>query len=451
MRKIIVGLCGLSLLCMTCPAQEKWSLEQCIDYALQNNVSIRKAEFGSQLSGLNLNTAQNSRLPSVSGSLGYTNYFGRGPSRDGTYEDNNRMSASGSISGSMAIFNGMRVKHQIKSLAAGFKAALEDLQKAKNDVILNITAYYLQALQYKELVRIAASQADLSRLQVDRSRLLVDIGKMLESELLDSKALWAQDKLNLTQNNNDLSTALLELSQALNRKSAADFDVAEPSDDELLQDALRSLQSYDTAVLFARVDERPEIRSASLNLQSSRHNLRVAQAARYPAISLSGGYSNSYYYSFVTGYDNAVFRQQLKNNGSQYVGLNLSIPIFNGLATRNRIRASRIDIRIQELVLDETKMALRKEIETALQNAENAYQKYLSAQEACKAASESFRYENEKMKVGRSTMLDYNNAKTKMEKSESDRVRAKYEVIFNCKILDFYMQEKTVGNPFSGF
>ena len=194
-KKIIVCICGFLFLCIKCPAQEKWSFQQCIDYALQNNVSIKKAEFNSQLSELNLNAAKNSRLPSVSGSLGHTNYFGRGPSRDGTYQDNNQMSTSGSISGSVTIFNGMRIKHQIKSLAAGFEATLEDLQKAKNDVILNITAYYLQVLQYKELVRIAASQVELSRLQVNRSQLFVDNGKMLESELLESKALWAQDKL----------------------------------------------------------------------------------------------------------------------------------------------------------------------------------------------------------------------------------------------------------------
>ena len=301
MRKTIVCICGLLFLCIKCPAQEKWSFQQCIDYALQNNVSIKKAEFNSQLSELDLNTAKNSRLPSVSGSLGHTNYFGRGPSRDGTYQDNNQMSTSGGISGSMTIFNGMRIKHQIKSLAAGFEAALEDLQKAKNDVILNITAYYLQVLQYKELVRIAASQVELSRLQVNRSQLFVDNGKMLESELLESKASWAQDKLNLTQNNNNLSTALLELSQALNRKSSAGFDVAESSGDELLKTALHSLRSYDTTLLFSRIDDRPEIRSASLNLQSGWHNLRIAQAARYPSVSLSGGYSNSYYYSFVTG------------------------------------------------------------------------------------------------------------------------------------------------------
>lgn len=231
----------------------------------------------------------------------------------------------------MTIFNGMRIKHQIKSLAAGFEATLEDLQKAKNDVILNITAYYLQVLNTR-LVRIAASQVELSRLQVNRSQLFVDNGKMLESELLESKASWAQDKLNQTQNNNNLSMALLELSQALNRKSSAGFDVAEPSGDELLKTALHSLRSYDTTLLFSRIDDRPEIRSASLNLQSSWHNLRIAQAARYPSVSLSGGYSNSYYYSFVTGYNNAAFRQQLKNNGSEYVGINLSVPIFNGLA-----------------------------------------------------------------------------------------------------------------------
>ena len=259
---------------------------------------------------------------------------------------------------------------------------------------------------------------------------------------MESKALWAKDKLNLTQCKNDLSSAILELSQALNRKSSAGFDIEEPQSEMLLVEALNNLHKCDTATLFSESDLRPEIRSAELQIQSSRHNLRIAQAARYPSISLSGGYSNSYYYSFITGYNNEAFRNQLKNNGNEYVGLNISVPIFNKLATRNQIRNAQINIRLQELNLDNTKMALRKEIETAYHNAETSYEKYLSARESFEVAQEAFYYENEKIAVGRSTLFDYNDAKTRMEKSESEMIQAKYEVIFNCKILDFYSGSK---------
>ena len=442
MKQTLILIFTFIITVQTCFTQKVWTLRQCIDYALENNIEIKQTELNGQLIENNLNTVKNSKLPDLSASLSHTNYFGRGPSRDGTYQDNNQMSSSANIAASLTIFNGMRIKHEIKSYTLNLQAALEDLEKAKNDVALNITAYYLKTLLCKELVRIAESQVEISRQQVERSQLLTENGKSLKSELMESKALWAKDKLNLTQCKNDLSSAILELSQALNRKSSAGFDIEEPQSEMVLVEALNSLHKCDTAVLFAESDHRPEIRSAKLQIQSSRHDLRIAQAARYPSVSLSGGYSNSYYYSFITGYNNAAFRNQLKNNGNEYIGLNISVPIFNKLATRNQIRNARINIKLQELNLENAKMALRKEIETAYHNAETSYEKYLSARESFEAAREAFHYENEKIAVGRSTLFDYNDAKTRMEKSESEMMQAKYEVIFNCKILDFYNGSK---------
>ena len=163
-----------------------------------------------------------------------------------------------------------------------------------------------------------------------------------------------------------------------------------------------------------------------------------AKSAFYPSISLGAGYSNGYYFSIYEGARNAAFFNQLKNNGSEYIGLSINIPIFNRNATRNNVRMAQNNIRIQELAITEAQLALRKEIEQSYYSADAAYQKYLSAEKSLAAAREAFRYQKEKADAGRSTIFDYNDAKTRMEKSESDMVQAKFNFIFSRKILDFY-------------
>ncbi|MBC5617555.1 TolC family protein [Alistipes hominis] len=435
-RSVYLSLC-LLFLSSGSSAQEKWTLGKCIGYALENNVEIKQASLSSKIRDISVSTAKNSRLPSLNSSLGHTNYFGRGPSRDGTYTDNNQMSSSLSLTAGLTVFSGFRTKHDIKSKVFDLQASLQDLEYAKDNVSLNITSLYLQTLLSKELVKMAEGQVELSEGLVRRSELLIQTGKGLKSELYESKALLANDKLTLVQRNNDRNTALLNLSQALNLKSDQNFDIADLEDD-LLQgipvDPNRDVEQ----VLAHALESRPNIQAEKLRLISSRYNLSVAKAARYPQISLNGGYSNSYYYSFVSGYNNVAFATQLKNNGNEYIGLSVSIPIFNRLATRNQIRTAQISVRIQELALFNVQNSLRKEIEQSHQNVAASYQKYLTSIESLEAAREAFRYTAELTTTGRATIYDYNDAKTRLEKSESEMIQSKYEFIFSRKILDFY-------------
>ena len=431
------GVCLLLFLSAELSAQEKWTLEQCIGYALEHNVDIKQAELSSQIKDISVNTARNSILPSVTSSLGHTNYFGRGPSRDGTYTDNSQMSSNLSLSAALTLFSGFRIKHDIKSKTFDFQASLKDLESTRDNVSLNITSLFLQVLLCRELVHIAENQVNLSRELVDRNELLVKTGKSLRSQLLESKSLLAKDRLTLIQRENELKSALLNLSQAINWKDTTRFDVFDPELDSLSIYSPISNQDV-TRVYEYALKNRSNIKAEKLRLQSSMYNLSVAKSARYPQVSLSGGYSNSYYYSFVTGYNNVDFVTQLKNNGNEYIGINISIPIFNRLSTRNQIRTAQTSLRMQELVLDNIRNSLRKEIEQACQNADAALQKYLTAIESWNAATETFRYTAELSKTGRATVYDYNNAKTDMERSESEMVQSKYELIFSRKILDFY-------------
>lgn len=416
---------------------ESWTLQKCIDYAIENNISVKQVQINSENQEIRLNTARNSRLPAVNASLGQNASFGRGPGRDGTTVDHTQLSTSLGASANVTVFEGMRIKQDIAGRNFDFQAALKDLERAREDVSLNITSLYLKVLLNKELVKVAENKVELSRQQLERSEVLVKNGRNPESDLYESKALLANDEMSLTQSRNTLLLSLLDLSQALNLDDKEGFDIQTPDLGAITLASMSRLESPTTVYDYA-VGNRPRILAEKLRLKSSEKALLSARTGLYPSISLGGGYSNGYYFSIYEGARNAAFFNQLKNNGSEYIGLSINIPIFNRLTTRNNIRMARNSIRIQELAITEAQQSLRKQIEQSYYSADAAYQQYLSAEKSLDAARVAFRFQKEKADAGRSTIFDYNDAKTRMEKAESDMVQAKFNFIFYKKILDFY-------------
>ncbi|WP_297449621.1 TolC family protein [uncultured Alistipes sp.] len=461
-RKISLFALTLTLLAPAAGAQDPvasdtaWTLDRCIRYAVENNVTVQQRKLSSENRAIQLNTARNSRLPGVDANIGGSFDFGRVLNgEDNTYENTSQFTNSWGASASVVVFNGMRIKHEIAVRSFDLQAALHDLEKAREDVSLNVTALYMQALFNKELLKVAESQVELSRKQVERSEALVQSGKSPESELFESRALLAKDELNLTQSRNNLTLSLLDLSQAINRESAEGFDIRVPDLDGTVIDGTERQKTPGSIYDYA-VENRPGIMAEKARLESSKKSLLAAKAARYPQISLSGGYSTRYYHSFRNSKKEVDvpsvpalpgdtlppipmdYFHLLKNNSSEYIGLSASIPIFNRFATRNNIRSARIGILTQELALVEAERNLRKEIEQAYYSADAAYEKYVSATKSLEAAREAFRYQEEKTAAGKSTIFDFNDAKTRMEKSESELVQAKFEFLFRSKILDFY-------------
>ena len=438
MKRKKIGLAAALVLCVSGGwAQEQWTLDRCIDYAVENSIPVQQYRLRAENQEISLNTAKNSRLPGVNANLGQNMNFGRGPGRDGVYRDYTQMSTAIGASASVPVFEGMRINNTVKERELNLQASLQDLARAREDVALNVTSLYLKVLFNKELVAVAESQLELSRNKTERSRVLVETGKNPESALYESQAVMAKDELNLVQARNALTLSLLTLSQALNRDELGEFDVAVPAEAQLRISASEQLEQPDELYAYA-VGVRPHIRAEELRLEGSTRSLRVAKSGRYPQISLSGGYSNGYYYSFAEDSVNPSFGEQLRRNGSESVGLSVGIPIFNRFATRNQIRSAQIDIRNQQLAITEAQRSLKKEIEQAYYDAQAAYQKYHTSVKALDAARIAFRYEEEKSASGLSTIFDYNEAKTQMLRAESDLVQAKYEYIFSRKILDFY-------------
>lgn len=410
-----------------------WSLDDCIGYALHNNIEVQQRSLKVESSDADLSTAKFSRLPNLGASVGYQASFGRGTGEDNTYKSGTVQNGSFDVSASMPLFQGMRINRQIKAGKLDLAAAVQDLEKAREDVSINIMTLYLDVLYNKELVGVAERQLALSSQQAVRSRALAASGKQPESAVYESDALEAKDRLALTQARNDLRLALLNLSQALNRESAAGFDIVDPTLDSVTLASLHRLGSAEDVYAYA-VENRPHIKAEQLRLESSEHSIAIARSELYPSLSLRGGYGTGIYSnSSISG-----FWPQFRKNGSESVGVTLSIPIFNRRATHNNILKAKIALRSQQLAVTNAERELRKLIEQAWYNADAAYAKYNSAQAASASAKVAFAYEEQKAAAGRSTIFDFNDAKTRMEKAEAEAVQAKYEFVFRSKILDFY-------------
>ena len=429
------ALCAMSAEAQTAPAAPQaaaapapgtpWSLDDCIGYALANNIDVQQRALQVEQNEVELSTAKYSRLPDLNASIGGDASFGRVLSSDNTYKDNNQTSGSLNISTSLPVFQGMRINRQVKGGKLDLAAAMQDLERAREDVSINVMTLYLEVLYNKELTDVAERQLALSTLQATQSRELVAAGKQPESARYESEALMAKDQLSLTQARNDLQLALLNLSQALNRESAAGFDVVVPELDSVTLASLHRLGTADGVYNYA-VENRPHIKAERLRLESSENSVLIAKSALYPSISLSGGYGTGVYSA-----DSDKFWAQMRHNSREYVGLSMNIPIFNRRATRNNIRSAQLSARSQRLALTEAELALRKEIEQAWYNADAAYSKYRSAGVALASAEVAFAYEQQKAESGRSTIFDFNDAKTRMEKAESELVQAKYEIVFS--------------------
>jgi outer membrane protein len=420
-------------------APKRWTLEECIRYAIANNVSLKQREQDKVSRTIELNASQASWLPNLNVNFGQNLDFGRSPASDNTIVDNNSANSSLNVNLSMPLFNGLKIVNDIAVRKLNLMAATESLNKAKEDLSLTIASYYLQALYNKELLIIAELQVSLTKEQVTRTKVLVDAGQAPASQLSLIHAQLARDEVTLTEAENNVSLALLDLAQALElERLGADFDIVQPESKDIILDNMRSLlppdNIYDNAVTF-----KPQIKEQEYLLASRKKSLRVAQADYYPRLSFSANYGNGYYRYFGDGdYESASFSDQLKRNERKTIGLSLNIPIFNRLGVRNNVRQARVGIVNQELTMENSKKTLYKEIQQAYFMAVAAQEKYVASEKSVVASKEALTYTEERYAVGRSTVYEYNESKTKYAQSLSEQAQAKYNFIFRAKILDFY-------------
>lgn len=431
------------LACTDMVAQTKtWSLRECCDYAVSHNISIRQKENQQRQQELRLSTARNSRLPDLSGSVGQNFSFGRGLTAENTYTNTNTSSTSFSLGTSVPLFTGFQIPNQIKLNRLNLEAATADLEKAKNDIRTQVAQAYVQILYDKEMADVAHRQIAIDSGQVARLQALVDNGKASEAQLSQQRATMANSQLTATQADNNLQLALLALTQLLELPTPDGFDVVRPSVSTLLSPQTSTVGDDGGIVpspdqIYAEaVGIKPEVQSAQLAVTAAERSIDIAKAANYPTLSLNGGLGSNYYKT--SGFQADGFAKQIKNNFSQYIGLNLSVPIFNRFQTRNNIRSAEIDRENQLLQLDNTKKVLYKEIQQVYYNTIGAQQKLNSSLQAAQSSKDAFTLTEAKYENGKANITEFNEAKNNYLKAESDLVQARYELLYQQALIQFY-------------
>ncbi len=431
MKKLVLSVCLIMASGLSIQAQNAWSLQQCIEHAITHNLSIKQKEAARDQSAVELNTAQWSRLPNLNGNVGQSFNFGRAIQADNTYGNRNTRNTNFSVGTSIPLFTGMQIPNSIALSKLNLKAATEDLNKAKEDISIQVASYYLQVLFNEELVKIAQRQVELSQEQLDRKVTFFKNGKASEAEVYEAKSRVAQDEYSLVQAQNNHQLALLDLSQLLELPTPENFQIETPN-----VEAFSTQLSLPDEVYAQALLNKPAIKAAQYRLEGAAKSIRIAQSAWYPQLSFGAGIGTNYY--SITGIENASFGSQWHQNMNKYLQFSLSIPLFNRFATRNRVKSARIQRNALAWQLEESKKALYKEIQQAYYNARAAESQYQSSQTASQSAEASFKLMSEKYANGKATATEYNEMRATWMKALSEQVQARYDYLFRSKILEFY-------------
>jgi outer membrane protein len=467
MRKTALLLAAL-LITGFSQAQEKiWSLEKCIDYALSNNIQVKKQMITVKSSEVDLQQSKMNLLPGVNGSTGYSKNFKTVNQFTNQFYDGAQV--SGSLSGSITIFNGFQLMNAIKQSAINLQASKYDQDKLMDDISLNIATQYLAILFYKEQLVNAENQVDITKQQGNRMRQMVEAGTKAEGDLLNILAQVAAEELLVVTAQSNLDLGYLSLYQLLNVPETDRFKIDVPNLPVLNQSALQATPS---SIYEIALTKQPVIKSADLRVQSAELNLKRSYAYLMPSISASAqlntgfstktqtidqitpttvaiGYtqgtnipvlSPSYDYT----YKNYTWNNQISGNIQKSFGVYMSIPIFNKLSGQNNVKRAKLGIESSKYDLQQAKLQLNQTIEQAYSDARATLNKYFSADKKVNATRESFHYSEQRFNVGLLSGVDYNNAKKDLSTAESELLQAKYEFFFRSTVLDFYM-----GKPLS--
>jgi len=416
-------------------AQQIWSLKDCIDHALKNNISLKQSELNIQLNESQHLQSKMQLLPSINASNSFNKNQGRyvNPLTNDFVEDISS-SLNLSYSTNITLFNGFKNINQIKKAANESLKSIYDLESTKNDLISSIALSYLQILFNKELYQTAAKQLDLTKNLENRMITLVEAGSIARGELLNIQSQLALEQQQLIQAENQLHLSKLQLAQLLELENHQNLEVLKLN----LQVPDFKIKDNINADYKIALNDQSSIKSAELQIHSALYDLKIAKANYLPNLSL--GHSTSTLYA-----DNAEdmfsFNEQLKNNKQSGIYLNLSIPIFNKWATHAAVDQSKIQIENSRLSAQQAKNQLRKNMEQAYADQLAAYKKYQAAQKSVIAYRESFTYINERYELGMVNSYEFNESKNKLIKSESDELQAKYDLIFKVKLYEFYISQ----------
>ncbi len=449
-------------------AQNSWSLQQCIDRALQYNIQIKQSELNEELSKIQLEQSTAAFFPSLNGSAGQNYFYGRSiDPYTNSFTTQKVQSNSFSLSSSMPLFEGLQMQNTLKQSKLNYLSSQFDLKKIKNDISLNVVSDYLLVLYNQELLVVTNDQVSASVIQRDRLKRMYELGSVNKGGYLDMESQLATDQLRLIQAESQFDQAVLNLTQLLELDTVKDFSVQKP---EVIVPEVSAAAFNTESIYSAALVNQPDIKSSEYKVLSAEKGFSIAKGNRYPRISLSGSISTSYstssrqIESFTYGipsstfsgftssgdsvflsspnvtpnYGETPFRKQLDNNLGKSVGISLSLPIFNGWQTRTGVKRARIALEQTQLGHELVKKTLFKNVQQAVADAAAGQRKFEAGQRNVDALTESFNFNQQRLDLGLISTYDYLQAKNNLAKAQADLLQAKYEFIMRLKILDFY-------------
>jgi len=421
-----------------------WTFRQCLDTAFKRNISINQSRLSNELNKVSLEQSKANRIPNLSANANEGLSFGKNvdPTTN-TFVTEGYHSTNMGLSSNLNLFNGMQNANTIKQNRLNVEAGQFDIEKAKNDVILNITTGYLQVLFAYEILSAAKKQSEATAIQVDRTEKMVHAGKSPESDLLQIKSQFATDNLSVITAQNQLALAKVTLMQLMEIPVSDDFDVIVP---DMVEPSAVLIQTNEE-IYKKSLTILPQIYSASLKTNAAQMALKVSEGARWPKLNLGANLNTNYASSRKKGTVNPQgypFFSQLWDNVGQSVSLGLSIPIYSNRQIKSNIDRAKINTMTAQLNEQNTRNVLRKSVEQTYTDLKAAAKKYEANKEQLSAVESVYQNAEKKYTVGVMSATDFLIQKNNFNQSQSSLIQAKYDYIFKTKILDFYQGKAIV-------
>jgi len=448
-RFYILTLLAIILFAAPLHAQKKWTLQECVDYALKNNISVRQSELDLQTTAVTKKDALGAFLPTanITGSHTWNVGLNINPLTNLLQQQTLQYSNAG-LSAQFDIYKGLENQVRYRRAKMAIIAGQYQVQKMKDDAALNVANAFLEILFNKENLKVQQQQLGIDQKQLQRSSDLVEGGQIPKGDLLDIEATIASDKQKVIAAENTLLISKLSMAQLLQLADFTNFDIA---DEEYNSQQSEVLLQTPQAIFDKAKGIRTEIKLALANLDLAEQDIKVARRAYQPA--LRGFYSLNTRISYAdnvtyTTPENGVpvpvltnppsFWSQFVDNRGHSFGFQLSVPILNGFATRNSVERAKVALEKSRLAYDQQKVDLERNVYTAFTDAQGALRSYEAAVASANARAGALSYAKERYEVGLINVFDLNQAQTLSVNAQSEVLRTKYDFIFRTKILEFY-------------
>ncbi len=420
-------------------AQKQWTLQECIDYALANNITLKKSQLQQQSALEDLKGAKAALLPTVNAStnqsLGYQPWKDSGISTVtngvvNTKVDKTYYNGSYSLSGQWTVWNGGRNTNTIKLDKLAEQQAELTTQETANSIQERIAQIYAQILYLDENVKVNEQMLQTSKKNEERGQEMVNVGKMSRADLAQLTSQRANDEYSIVESKSQLLNYKLQLKQLLEITDEQEFDVVVPEiSDERILSEVPSLQTvYEEALL-----NRPEIERLQLAIKSSDVSLRLAKAGWMPNVSVNGGVTTSTNSLNSTGWGN-----QIKTNVNTSIGLGVSVPVYDGRSTKTAVNKAKIQQLQAQLNLQDQQKTLYTNIQQYWLNATTNQEKYKAASSSVESAQQSYELLSEQFRLGLKNIVELMTGKNNLMQAQQNQLQSKYQTIYNKQMLEFY-------------